>query len=217
MLDFWRLLTGGWTRTVREWDRVRLLASSANPELVGRTIEDLTAARNTAGGWDTLFDLLIEEGPQLKGLLLTSEAFAEADNRLVLEHPLCSVESDTMALATDGPLAGRSFGLMGYSWVPRFLAHYVRDEQVLSLEEGVRRLTGLPADRLQLRDRGRLQSGAAADVVVLDLDGLQGHASFENPAQYPTGIEHVFVNGAQVLDGDGRTGANGGRVLRRAG
>jgi N-acyl-D-aspartate/D-glutamate deacylase len=209
-LPMWRLVVE------EQWHRVRLLASTANRDLVGRTIEDLTAERNTNSGWDTLFDLLIEEGPQLKGMLLTSEAFAEDDNRMVLEHPLCSVESDTMALATDGPLAGRSFGLMGYSWVPRFLAHYVRDEGVLTLEEGVRRLTGLPAERLGLTDRGGLRPGAAADVVVFDLDALQGHASFDNPAQYPSGIEQVFVNGALVLDGEERTGAHGGRVLRHA-
>ncbi|MCP5025686.1 MAG: D-aminoacylase [Actinomycetia bacterium] len=206
-----------WQLVVEEqWDRIRLLTSSVNRDLVGRTIADLTAERNTAGGWDTIFDLLIEEGPRLKAMMLTSEAFAEEDNRMVLEHPLCSVESDTMALANDGPLAGQTFGLLGYNWVPRFLAHYVRDEGVLDLEEAVRRLTGLPADRIGLPDRGYLRSGLAADLVVFDLAEMRDNSSFSDPTVYAGGISHVLVNGALVLDEGGRTGATGGQVLRRA-
>jgi N-acyl-D-amino-acid deacylase len=136
---------------------------------------------------------------------------------MVLEHPLCSVESDTMALATDGPLAGQTFGLLGFNWVPRFLAHYVRDEGVLDLEEGVRRLTGLPADRLGLRDRGYLRAGSAADVVVFDLAGLTDNSSFAAPTVYASGICEVIVNGAVVFAEGERTGQHGGRVLRRAG
>jgi N-acyl-D-aspartate/D-glutamate deacylase len=209
-LPMWRLVVE------ERWDRIRLLTSSANRDLVGRTIDDLTTERNTAGGWDTLFDLLIEEGPRLKAMMLTSDAFAEDDNRMVLEHPLCSVESDTMALATDGPLAGRSFGLLGFNWVPRFLAHYVRDEGVLGLAEGVRRLTGLPADRLGLRDRGYLRTGSAADVVVFDLAALSDNSSFANPTVYASGISQVLVNGAIVFAKGERTGEQGGRVLRRS-
>ncbi len=208
-LPMWRLVVE------ERWDRIRLLASSANRDLVGRTIADLTVERNTASGWDTLFDLLIEEGKRLKGLMLTSDAFAEEDNRLALEHPLCSVESDTMAMATDGPLAGRTFGLQGFNWVTRFLGHYVRDEAVLALEDGVRRLTGLPADRLGLSDRGCLTNGSAADVVVFDLEGLSDNASFEDPTVYAGGIDHVVVNGSVVFSDGERTGAIGGRVLRR--
>lgn len=205
-----------WQLVVEEqWDRVRLLTSRSNQELVGRTIADLTKERNTAGGWDTIFDLMIEEGPRLKGMMLTSQAFAEDDNRLVLEHPLCAVESDTMALANDGPLAGTVFGLLGYNWVPRFLAHYVRDEGILSLEEGVRRLTGLPADRLGLADRGYLRPGVAADVTVFDLDELRDNSSFATPDVYASGINCVLVNGTVVLDDAGRTGASAGQVLRR--
>ncbi len=205
-----------WQLVVEErWDRVRLLTSSANRSLVGRTIADLTAERNTAGGWDTICELLIEEGPRLRGMMLTSEAFAEEDNRMVLEHPLCSVESDTMALANDGPLAGQVFGLLGYNWVPRFLAHYVRDERVLGIEDGVRRLTGLPADRIGLSDRGYLRNGFAADVVVFDLEAIRDNSSFSDPTVYAGGIDRVLVNGLVVLDEGGRTDATGGQILRR--
>ena len=205
-----------WQLVVQErWDKIRLLASSANTDLVGRTIEDITAVRNAATGWDALFDLMIDEGQRVKGLMLTSEAFDEADNRMVLEHPLCSIESDTMALANDGPLAGRMMSVLGYNWVPKFLGHYVRDEGLLSLEEGVRRLSGLPADRLGLVDRGYLRVGAAADVVVFDLGGLRDNSSFENPTVYASGIDHVLVNGVVNYSRGVRTSERGGRVLRR--
>ena len=210
-LPMWRLVAE------ERWDRVRLLACSANRDLVGRTIADLTDERGADDGWETLFELLSDEGVRLKGLMLTSDAFAEEDNRLALEHPLCAVESDTMAIATDGPLGGRVMSLLGFNWVPRFLGHYVRDERVLTLEDGIRRLTGLPAERLGLRDRGTLAAGSAADVVVLDLDGMRDTSTFENPTVYAEGIEHVLVNGAHVFaDGD-RTGVHGGRVLRSTG
>ena len=171
--------------------------------------------RNAADGWDAVFDLLVEEGPRLKGVLLTSEAFAESDNRLALEHPLCAVESDTMAMANDGPLAGRMFSVLGYNWVARFLGHYVRDEAILSLEEGVRRLSGLPADRLGLRDRGYLRPGAAADVVVFDLAGVRDNSSFENATVYADGIEHVWVNGITAFADGARNPDHAGEVLRR--
>ncbi len=206
-----------WQLVVEErWDKVRLLACSANPDLVGRTLHDLTVERNTAGGWDTLFDLLIEEGPRVKAMMLTSEAFTEEDNLMALEHPLCSIESDTMALASDGPLAGRMMGVLGYNWVPKFLGHYVRDLGLLSLEEGVRRLTGLPSDRIGLSERGYLNEGFAADVVVFDLAGLRDNSSFENPTVYADGIDHVMVNGVVAFGPGGRLPDHAGQVLRRA-
>lgn len=205
-----------WQLVVEErWDKIRLLRSSANRDLAGRTIEDIATQRNASTGWDALFDLMIDEGAQVKGLMITSEAFDESDNRMVLEHPLCSIESDTMALANDGPLAGRMMSVLGYNWVPKFLGHYVRDEGLMSLEEGVRRLSGLPADRLGLADRGYLRKGAAADVVVFDLAGLRDNSSFENPTVYASGIEHVLVNGVVNYSGGERTSDRGGQVLRR--
>jgi len=205
-----------WQLAVEErWDRIRLIASSANQELVGRTIEEIAAARNADSGWDAVFDLLIDEGPRLKGMMLTSQAFAEEDNRLALSHSLCSVESDTMAMANDGPLAGRMMSVLGYNWVARFLSYYVRDEGVLGLEEGIRRLTGLPADRIGLTDRGYLKPGNAADVVVFELQNMRDNSSFENATVYADGIDHVFVNGVAAFNDGVRNPEHAGRVLRR--
>jgi N-acyl-D-amino-acid deacylase len=120
-----------------------------------------------------------------------------------------------MALANDGPLRGRMMGVLGYNWVARFLGHYVRDEGVLTLEDGVRRLTGLPASRLGLGDRGELRVGAAADVVVFDLDGVRDNSSFADPTVYADGVEAVVVNGVTAFADGCRTPDHAGRVLRR--
>ena len=210
-LPMWQLVAE------ERWDRVRLLSSTANRDLVGRTFADISESRDNDDGWDTLFDLLVEEAPRIQGMMLTSDAFAEADIQMVLEHPLCSVESDTTAMGTDGPFAGRMAGVHGYNWAPMFLARYVRDLGILTLEEGVRRLTGLPADRLGLTDRGYLREGSAADVVVLDPDAMRAETSFENPTVYADGVDHVVVNGELVFTEGDRTGRHGGRVLRRGG
>ncbi len=204
-----------WQLVVEErWDQIRLLASSAHRELVGRTIEDITNAQNTNDGWDTLFDLMLDEGERFKGVMLTGHAFAEEDNRIALEHPLCAVESDTMAAANDGPLQGRMMGVLGYNWVARFLGHYVRDEKVISVEDGIRRLTQLPASRLGLTDRGVLAKGNAADVVVLDLNGVIDNSSFSDPTVYADGIDEVIVNGVSAFSQGQRSPDHAGRVLR---
>ena len=206
-----------WQLVVEErWDRIRLLSSSAHGDMVGQTIADIAQRLNSNGGWDALFDLMLDEGERFKGVMLTGQAFAEEDNRIALEHRLCAVESDTMAAANDGPLKGRMMGVLGYNWVARFLGHYVRDEQVLTLEDGVRRLTQLPASRLGLTDRGELKVGAAADVVVFDLDGVKDNSSFADATVYADGIDEVIVNGVVAFSHGRRTPDHAGIVLRRS-
>lgn len=206
-----------WQLVVEErWDRVRVLAATTNKALAGHTIADIAEARNANSGWDALFDLMLEEGPKRGAFMLTSEAFAEEDIQLAMAHPLCAIESDTMAMANDGPFAGRMMGVHGYNWAPKFLARYVRNEKLLTLEEGVRRLTGLPAERLGLNNRGTIADGRAADLVVMDLEPMRADSSFEEPTRYADGISTVIVNGTIVFTDGERTGAHGGQVLRRS-
>ncbi|MGE3776180.1 MAG: membrane dipeptidase, partial [Pirellulaceae bacterium] len=97
------------------------------------------------------------------------------------------------------------------------LGKYVRDEQVLPLEQAIYKLTGLPAENLGLRRRGKLEPGYFADVVVFDPRTVQDHATYEQPHQYATGVRHVFVNGEQVLRDGEHTGARPGRFVRGPG
>jgi N-acyl-D-aspartate/D-glutamate deacylase len=186
----------------------------ANSGYLGWTIEEIARDKKTAP-WDAIFDLLLEEGDGYGKVMVTSEAFNEADNRLALSHPLCAVESDTMALANDGVLAGIKFGFLGYNWVARYIAQYLRDEKVLSLEEGLRRITSLPASRVGLTDRGCLRPGAAADLTIFNLEKLKDNSTISNPNVYPDGFEHVIVNGIVAFSQGKRTPDHAGKVLRR--
>ena len=204
-----------WQLVVEEkWDRIRLLSSLVNEGYLGWTIQKIAEDKKTTA-WDAIFDLLLDEGQGYGKVMVTSEAFNEADNRLALAHPLCAVESDTMALANDGVLAGIKFGFLGYNWVARYIAHYLRDKKVLSLEEGLRRITSLPASRIGLTDRGCLRPGAAADVTIFNLEKIKDNSSIPNPNVYPDGFEYVIVNGVVAFNQGQRTPDHAGKVLRR--
>jgi len=203
----WRLVSDGL------WHKIVLMQSTVNPDLVGLTFEDIGARRKT-DPYDAALDLLVEEGNQMSHLMWTSQSFSEADIRLAISQPDCAIISDTLALAPEGCLKHHIGSLSGYGWAARFLQHYVRDHGVLTLAEGLRRLTVLPAARLGIRDRGILKKGAWADITVFDADQIASHCDVAEPRRFATGIAHVLVNGVfSMLDG-ARTTDDGGCVLR---
>jgi N-acyl-D-aspartate/D-glutamate deacylase len=128
--------------------------------------------------------------------------------RAVLRHPLCSIETDTFVTA-----AGHQ-NPASYGTFPRVLSTYV-DAGLFPLETAVHKMTGAPAERLRWTDRGWVRPGCAADLVVLDRARLRDTATFDDPARFPIGIEHVLINGRHVMNG-GRydPDASAGRVLR---
>jgi N-acyl-D-aspartate/D-glutamate deacylase len=135
----------------------------------------------------------------------------EGDVERIMKHP------QTM-IASDGRLSRPGEGHphpRGYGTFPRVLARYVREKPVLTLEEAVHKMTGLPAAALRLADRGRIAAGAHADVVLFDAATVADRATFADPHHYPVGIPYVIVNGTVAVDGGQFTGARGGRVLRR--
>jgi N-acyl-D-amino-acid deacylase len=117
---------------------------------------------------------------------------------------------------SDGLLVGAKPHPRAWGTFPRYLGHYSRDLGLLSLEETVHHLTGRPAARLKLHNRGLIREGYAADVVLFDPETIRDEATFENPRQAATGIHHVFVNGTAAIDGGHPTGARAGRALRRS-
>jgi N-acyl-D-amino-acid deacylase len=120
------------------------------------------------------------------------------------------------AMGTDGLLGGRPHP-RAYGSCPRILGHYTRDLGLLTLEEAIRKMTSLPAEILHLSDRGVLQPGKAADVVVFNPQTIRERSSYEDPRQYPEGIPYVFVNGRPVI-ADGRsTGERPGYLLQHHG
>ena len=147
-------------------------------------------------------------------MMWATQSFSDREIEMFMRDSACAVISDTAALAPDGALKDQLFSLSGYGWAVRFLQHYVRERQVLSLADGIRRITALPASRLGLFDRGRLQVGHWADVTVFDPEQIESRFTPEQPRAYPGGIVHVMVNGALAVQDGHRTEHNAGRVLR---
>ncbi|MYI83775.1 MAG: amidohydrolase family protein, partial [Rhodothermaceae bacterium] len=124
--------------------------------------------------------------------------------------------SDAASLAPEGVSLNNMVHPRAYGSFARLLAKYVREEQVLTLEEAVRRMTSLPASVLSLDRRGLIQTGYFGDIAVFDPLTIQDHATFEEPHQLATGMHYVFVNGTRVLNNGEHTGATPGRVVRRS-
>jgi len=103
-----------------------------------------------------------------------------------------------------------------YGTFPRVLGSYVRNERLFSLEEGVRKMTSLPARRMKVADRGALREGYAADIVVFDPETIADRATYEDPRRYPKGIEYVILNGQVAAERGKQTATRAGRLLRRA-
>ena len=141
----------------------------------------------------------------------------EADVETIASHPLISVCSDGSSLSTEGTLAAGRPHPRSYGTNPRFLARYVRERKLVSLQEAVRKMTTLPASRLGLSRRGRIAPGFAADLVVFDPETVSDTATFESPHSYAVGIPHVAVNGVLVIEDGDFTGRTPGKVIRGPG
>jgi len=143
---------------------------------------------------------------------------SEENLRLILAEPYVAIGSDSGLRHVPDGSGGPPRGLAhprAYGTVGRFLGTYVRDAGLMDWQEGIRRLTSLPADILGLRDRGRLVEGAWADLVLFDRQRIADRATYKRPWATPAGIRHVFVAGEPVVVDGRHTGAMPGRVLRR--
>jgi N-acyl-D-amino-acid deacylase len=134
-----------------------------------------------------------------------------------MKKPWISIGVDHGAVATTGKLAEGRAHPRGYGAFPRILGKYVREEKVLSLEEAIRKMTSLAANRFHFNDRGLLKPGFFADIVIFDPQQIIDVATFEDPNRLSTGVRYVFVNGEAVLFAGKPTGALPGRPLRGAG
>ncbi len=192
------------------WDKVRVAAvrGEENQQFLGATIEEV-GLRLGLEGAEAGFELLRREnGP----FSIIRFGMSENDVSRVMRHPQVMVASDGHALnQTDSGLPHpRSFGTFA-----RVLGKYVREEENLRLEEAVRKMTSLPAQRLGLRDRGLVRPGCVADLVLFRPEEIADQATFEEPHQYASGVQRVWVGGIEVWSEAGDTGAEAGRVLLR--
>jgi N-acyl-D-amino-acid deacylase len=193
-----------------------LMSGFRNPDLrplIGMTLAEIAEQRGTDPA-ETAMDLVVEDNSRVDAVFFL---MSEENVRKKISKPWVTFGSDAGALAAEGVFLESNPHPRAYGNFARVLGHYVREEGLIKLEEAIRRMTALPAENLGIRGRGRLDEGYYADIVVFDPERIQDHATFEYPHQYATGVEHVFVNGVQVLDEGKHTGALPGRVVRGPG
>jgi N-acyl-D-amino-acid deacylase len=187
--------------------------SFKNPKLkplTGKTLAEVAKMRGTSAE-DTAMDLVIEDGSRVGVAYFVMD---EANVRRELALPWMSFDSDEAAPSTEGVFLLSSNHPRAFGNFARLLGRYVRDEKLITLPEAVRRLSALPAQVLSLPDRGLLQSGYVADVVVFDPQTIQDHATFDQAQQYATGVQYVAVNGQLALENGEPTAARPGRIVR---
>jgi N-acyl-D-amino-acid deacylase len=177
--------------------------------LQGKTLAEVANARRK-DPVELLCDLLVEDE---SGISTIYFLMSEDNVRKLIPLPWVSFGSDEAAQAPEGVFLKSMPHPRAYGNFARLLGKYVREEKLLTLEEAVRKSTGLPAANLGLDRRGLLKEGHFADVVVFDPKTIIDRATFEKPHQYAVGVKHVFVNGVQVLKDGEHTGAKAGRAL----
>ena len=195
------------------WQRILItsVATEKNKFAEGKRIPEIAEILGTTNV-EAAFKLLIEEELEVG---YARFGMCEEDVRTVMAHPLVMIGSDSTSSAIDGPLSSGKPHPRTYGTFARVLGKYVREEKVLPLEKAVFKMTGMPAARLKLVDRGLIRPGMKADLTLFDPDTIIDRATFEEPAQYPLGVEYVMVNGVMVVENREHTGNIAGKVIRR--
>ncbi len=186
-----------WQLVAQEkWDRVFQFGGVNTKDTIGLSLAEIAKQKNCTG-WEAFCSLILEEDTSnFSAVMLTSDAFSIEDISIALEDPFTSVVSDGMGLAKDGPLSERIFAPNTYDWVSAFFHNFVLNENpLLSLEEAVAKLTAIPAMQLGIEDRGMIDFGQCADIVIFKPENINSKVTLKNPREYVEGIELVMVNG----------------------
>ena len=192
------------------WENVMIASASRRRDAEGKRISEIARGRGV-DAVDAALELVAEGGT---GSMILFQ-LDESDLRRALVHEAVMIGSDGSALAPGGAAGGKPHP-RSYGTFPRVLGEYAREERLLTLPQAVHKMTGLPARRLGLKDRGVIAVGKRADLVVFDARKVGDRATYQEPHQYPSGIEHVLVNGGFVIKDGQHTGSLPGRLLTPA-
>ena len=179
--------------------------TSKNKNLEGKTLFEASKLRGK-DVVETVLEILEEENAEVS---IISFSMCEEDVRVVLNHPRAMIGTDAIDLSRGRPHP------RAYGTYPRFLARYVREGGLLTIQEAIRKMASMPARRLGLKDRGLLRPGFCADLVIFRMDAVEDVASFEEPRRFPKGIEHVLVNGQMAVENGKFLKKLNGKVLRK--
>jgi N-acyl-D-amino-acid deacylase len=196
---------------IPSWDAVRIAISPHQSQYAGRTLGDIARER-AADPLDTVCEYLVADRGHTR---IVVESMSEEDVQRIVSTPDVLVGSDGTSLAPYGTTSQGKPHPRFYGTFPRVLGRYVRDLGLLSLPQGVYKMTGGSAAALGLKDRGLLRAGYRADVCIFDPRAIADRATYADPHRYADGIGTVIVNGTVVIDGSEHTGALPGQVLRR--
>jgi N-acyl-D-amino-acid deacylase len=161
---------------------------------------------------DVAFDLVAQGKGRVTAIY---HIMSEQDIKTALRFPWTSIGSDA-GISLTPPMTGGPQACghpRGYGNYPRVIAHFVREEHALTLEDAIRKMTSWPATRMRIADRGLIRDGMWADVTIFDYDKIQDRATYKDPQLYPDGIDFVLVNGKLVIDHGKHTGARPGNVI----
>jgi len=190
------------------WDFTQIARCKNHPDFEGKTISEIAQMKHI-DPFELVFDLLIDDA----SISVVRFLMCEDDVCTVLRHPVSMIGTDGWAVAPYGVLSEGKPHPRSYGSFPRVLGKYVREERILTLENAIRKMTSLPAQKLGLRDRGIIREGMRADITIFNPETITDRATYQNPHQYPDGIEYVIVNGKTAVRDRGHTGALAGRVM----
>ncbi len=190
--------------------RVQFARVSWMPELEGQTLGDWAEMRGLPPTMETGAELVID-ALRRGGANAIYHVLNEADVEAIMRHPLTAIASDGRLVEPGEEHPHPRW----YGTFPRVLGEYVREKGVITLEDAVRKMTSLPADHMGMEERGALSSGMIADVVVFDPETVADRSTFQDPHQYPAGIDFVIINGIVAVDDGTFNDVRAGRILRR--
>jgi N-acyl-D-amino-acid deacylase len=204
----------GWENFVKnEWSSIYIASvrSAKNRYWEGKNFTEI-AREQASDEFTVLCDLLLEEEGEATIILFFMH---EDDVQQVLVHPLQMIGSDSWSVAPEGVLSRGKPHPRFYGTFPRVLGRYVREQNALTLEDAIRKMTSFPAARFGLKDRGLIREGNWAEITIFHPETILDQATYDAPHKYPLGIEYVIVNGQLAVDQGNVTGKRSGHVLRR--
>ncbi len=180
-------------------------------DIEGKTVEEITKIKAKNHPIETILDMLLENECEVE---ITVESMSEENIKRIMKNKYTSIGTDGWGISPDGPLSYGKPHPRYYGTFPRVIRKYVKEEGLLTLEEAIRKMTSLTAQKMGIFDRGLIRKGMYADVVVFDIERINDKATFDEPHQISEGLEYVIVNGVIVVEKDKQNENLPGRVLR---
>lgn len=205
----------GWDNFIKGagYKNILISSSAADKSLEGKTIQQAADERGVEAP-DAILDIMLSERGEVTIVIISQ---SDSDNRRIMAHELAMIGSDSLATAHSGRLAFGKPHPRCFGTFPRVLGYFARDQRLFTLEKAVWKMTGFPAQRFGLGDRGLIKSGLIADFVIFDPETISGTDDFVNPRQVPAGIQCVIKNGEMVVDNGRFLGKTLGKSVRKFG